>query len=70
MIDPEEMLEWMDKRLWSLQSYLDDHGPGSKRPMPEIVIDGKLDDIAKFTELRGAYVKAVERRKQQSEAAA
>jgi hypothetical protein len=69
MIPAEEMLDWIDRRMWSLNTYIEDHGPCGKRPMPETVIAGKLDDIAKFTELRGAYVKAVERRKQ-SEAAA
>jgi hypothetical protein len=69
MIPAEEMLDWIDRRMWSLNTYIEDHGPGSKRPMPETIIAGKLDDIAKFTELRGAYVKALNR-KLASEAAA
>jgi hypothetical protein len=60
--DPETMLNWMDRRIWSLHTYLEDHGPGSKSPRPETVLDAKREDIRMFEELRGAYVKALARR--------
>lgn len=63
MIDPEEMVAWMDRRLWSLHTYIEDHGPGSKSPRPDHVIEGKMDDIAKFEELKGAYLKALDRKR-------
>lgn len=62
MIDPQEMIAWMDRRLWSLHTYLEDHGKGSKSPRPDHVLEGKMDDISKFEELRGAYVKALDRK--------
>ena len=62
MIDPELMIAWMDRRLWSLHTFLEDHGPGTKSPRPELVLDAKREDIRMFEELRGAYVKALERR--------
>lgn len=62
MTDPETMLNWMDRRLWSLHTFLEDHGPGTKSPRPELVLDAKREDIRMFEELRGAYVKALARR--------
>lgn len=62
MIDPELMIAWMDRRLWSLHTFLEDHGPGTKSPRHELVLDAKREDIRMFKELRGAYVKALERR--------
>lgn len=62
MTDPETMIAWMDRRLWSLHTFIEDHGPGTKSPRPETVLDGKREDIRMFEELRGAYVKALSRR--------
>lgn len=63
MTDPETMINWIDSRIASAELWLIDHGRESKRPRPEHEIQIKENDIAMFTELRGAYVKAVERRK-------
>lgn len=63
MTDPQTMISWMDGRIASAETWLLDHGRESKRPWPEHIIEAKENDIAMFTELRGAYVKAVERRK-------
>jgi len=63
MTEPEIMMGWMDRKMGSAQTFLEDHGPGSKRPRPEHDLDAKREDIAMLTELRGAYAKAVERRK-------
>lgn len=62
MTDPAEMIEWMDLRISATRTWLNDHGRNAKRPWPEIIIEAKENDIAKFQELRGAYVKALERR--------
>jgi hypothetical protein len=63
MTDPEIMMGWMDRKMWSAETFLEDHGPGTKSPRPERDLDAKREDIAMFAELRGAYAKAVERRK-------
>ncbi|MFT2211489.1 hypothetical protein ACLJYM_06340 [Rhizobium giardinii] len=63
MTDPIDMLDWLDKRIASAELWIADHGRESKHPRPEHEIQIKETDIAMFTELRGAYAKAVERRK-------
>ena len=61
--DPEEMLAWIDRRIASAETWLEDHGKHSKRPRPDIEIETKEYDIARFQEIRGAYVKALEKRR-------
>ena len=63
MSDPEEMLAWIDRRIASAETWLEDHGKHSKRPRPDIEIETKEYDIARFKEIRGAYVKALEKRR-------
>ncbi len=72
--DPAEMVAWLDRRIASAMTWLDDHGRGSKRPRPEHEIEGKEYDIARFEEIKVAYVKAWNRneeakRKAEGEAA-
>lgn len=62
MTEPPEMIEWMDRRIASLKTWLSDHGRRSKRPRPIHEIEGKEYDLAMFDELRVAYVRALERR--------
>jgi hypothetical protein len=62
MTDPEEMVAWIDRRIASAETWLEDHGKSSKRPRPETEIDIKEYDIARFQEIRGAYLKALAKR--------
>lgn len=64
MTDPAEMITWLDRRIDSANTWLDDHGHGSKKPRPENEIATKEYDVARFEEIRAAYVKALERRGQ------
>ncbi|SMF65669.1 hypothetical protein SAMN02982989_3390 [Xaviernesmea oryzae] len=62
MTDPSEMIAWLDRRIASAQTWLEDHGHGSKRPRPETEIATKQYDIARFEEIRGSYLKALAKR--------
>ncbi|MBA9034959.1 hypothetical protein [Rhizobium leguminosarum] len=64
MTDPSEMIAWLDRRIASAMTWLDDHGRGSKKPRPDHEIETKEYDIARFEEIKAAYVKALERRGQ------
>lgn len=64
MTDPSEMIAWLDRRIASATTWLKDHGRGSKRPRPEHEIATKEYDIARFEEVKGAYLKALARREQ------
>lgn len=69
MTDPAEMIAWLDRRIASAMTWLDDHGHGSKKPRPENEIATKEYDIARFEEIKSAYLKALERRNQEGAAA-
>ena len=62
MTDPIDMLDWLDKRIASVSTWLECHGRESKRPRPEHEIQIKETDIERFQEIRVAYQKAVDRR--------
>ncbi len=62
MTEPSEMIQWLDRRIASAMTWLDDHGKGSKKPRPEGEIEVKEYDIARFEEIKAAYVKALDRR--------
>ncbi|MFK3965703.1 hypothetical protein ACI2KT_19070 [Ensifer adhaerens] len=62
MTDPAEMIAWLDRRIASAMTWLDDHGHGSKKPRPENEIATKEYDIARFEEIKAAYVKALSKR--------
>ncbi|MBY5692025.1 hypothetical protein HFO41_24905 [Rhizobium leguminosarum] len=62
MTEPAEMIAWLDRRIASAMAWLDDHGKASKRPRPQHEIETKEYDIARFEEIKAAYVKALERR--------
>lgn len=59
-----EMIAWLDRRIASAMTWLDDHGKGSKKPRPEGEISSKEYDIRMFEEIKAAYVKALERKGQ------
>lgn len=69
MTDPAEMIAWLDRRIASAMTWLKDHGHGSKKPRPEGEIATKEYDIARFEEIKSAYLKALERRNQEGAAA-
>lgn len=69
MTDPETMILWMDKRMWSITNWLESFGRSASKPRPELDIAAKEEDLRMFTELRGAYEKALAK-KRASEAAA
>lgn len=62
MTDPALMIAWLDRRTASANTWLDDHGPRSKRPRPSHEIEAKQEDVAMLTEIRVAYVKALQRK--------
>lgn len=64
MTDPTEMINWLDRRIASAMTWLDQHGKGSKHPRQEHEIETKEYDIARFEEIKAAYVKAIERKGQ------
>lgn len=62
MTEPSEMIAWLDRRIASAMTWLEDHGHSSKRPRPETEIAIKEYDIARFEEIKGAYLKALAKR--------
>ncbi|UFS83186.1 hypothetical protein LPB79_13110 [Rhizobium sp. T136] len=69
MTDPQTVIEWMDRRMWSIATWLETFGRSASKPRPELDIAAKEEDLRMFTELRGAYEKALAK-KRASEAAA
>lgn len=61
-VEPEEMIAWIDRRLASAGNWLNTFSDGPKK-RPDIEIQTKQYDIARFNEIRTAYVKAWERKK-------
>lgn len=59
MTDPTEMIAWIDRRISSAMTWLDDHGRHSKKPRSLDLIEAKEYDIARFEEIKGAYLKAL-----------
>lgn len=62
MSEPSEMIDWLDRRIASVSTWLKDHGRHSKRPRPEHEISAKEYDIARFEEIKGAYLRALKKR--------
>lgn len=63
MIEPADMLLWIDKRIASAQMWLDDFSEG-RRKRPDMEIEQKQFDIQALSEIRLAYQKALDRRNQ------
>lgn len=62
MTDPSVMLAWLDGRIASTETWLADHGPGTKKPWPQTDIEQKEINLARYSEIRAAYLRALERR--------
>ncbi|PDT55060.1 MULTISPECIES: hypothetical protein [Sinorhizobium] len=45
-ITPPELVEWAERQMAQKRTWLECHGPSSKRPRPEHESDNKLHDIA------------------------
>jgi hypothetical protein len=56
------MIAWLGRRIASAMTWLDDHGKGAKKPRPDHEITSKEYDIARFEEVKGAYMKALKKR--------
>lgn len=64
MTDPEIMLAWLDSRISSTETWLDTHGPGSKRPWPESDIEQKRINLERYVEIHERYAAYVEKIKE------
>jgi hypothetical protein len=62
MTDPADMILWLDRRIASAMTWLDNFGKGSKKARPDHEIETKLYDIARFEEIKVAYAKALARK--------
>lgn len=62
MIEPQEVIHWIDRKLWSANTWLSDHGRSSKKPRPEIDIEHREEDIRMFEYMRGCFMKALDKR--------
>ena len=51
-------------RVSSAMTWLDNHGKRSKRPRPDHEITDKEYDVARFEEIKGAYLKALLKKEQ------
>jgi hypothetical protein len=60
--EPEIMLAWLDGRIASTETWLEEHGPGTKKPWPQTDIDAKQINLQRYQEIRVAYAKSVDRR--------
>ncbi len=58
------MLAWLDRRIASAMTWLDEHGKGSKKPRPDHEIETKEYDIARFEEIKAAYLRACAKRQE------
>lgn len=63
MIEPSEMLQWLDIRIASARMWLDDFSQG-KRKRPDHEIELKRKDIEHFEEIKIAYLKALQRKRE------
>lgn len=62
MTDPADMVAWIDRRIASAMTWLEDHGRSAKRPRPDHEIEAKEYDVERFEEIKGAYLKALAKR--------
>lgn len=61
MIEPQDMLDWLQIRIHSAEGWLENFSEG-KRKRPDHEIEMKRKDIEHFTEIKTAYLKALSRR--------
>lgn len=61
---PETVTHWLERKLWSANTWLEQHGPSAKHPRPQHDIDHRIEDVTMFTYMRGCFAKALEKRAQ------
>lgn len=61
MIEPEVMVAWLQRRIHSSETWLDDFSTG-KRKRPDTEIESKRFDVQALQEILAAYLKAVKRK--------
>lgn len=64
MTDPQEMLAWLDRRIASITLWLEQHGRESRKPRSIDLIETKEYDLARFEEIKGAYLRACAKRQE------
>lgn len=69
MITMQEKIDFISSRIWSLQTWLEDHGRSSKKPRSEMDIEQRERHLTMFEALLSDYLSA-QQRKAASEAAA
>jgi hypothetical protein len=47
-VDPAELADWAERRIWATQTWLADHGPSNKRPWPEHIIEQKQRNLTMY----------------------
>lgn len=62
-IDPETMVHWLERRIWSAETWLETFGNG-KRKRPDTEIEQKQFDVRALNEIKFAYEKAWKRSKE------
>ena len=62
MIDPAAVTHWIDRRLYSANTWLEQHGRHAPKPRPELDIENKEQDVAMFEYVRGCFQKALDKR--------
>lgn len=61
MIDPPQMIDWINGKIKSTETWLGDFSEG-KRKRPDHEISQKRKDIEHFEEIKRAYLRALDRK--------
>lgn len=51
IISDEQLIAFLERRIWSVETWLDDHGPRSKRPWPDHIVEAKRDHLLHYRAL-------------------
>lgn len=62
MMDPEHVINWIDRKLWSASTWMETFGRGTKKQRPDLDIEHREEDIAMFEYMRGCFQKALDKR--------
>lgn len=60
----QEKLDFLSARIWSLQTWLEDHGRHSKKPRPENDIEQRERQLAMFEDIASDYQLSIARAEQ------
>ncbi|MDX3926761.1 MAG: hypothetical protein QHC90_13280 [Shinella sp.] len=60
--DPEKVVAWLDRKIWSSGEWMKDHGPRAKKPRPDWDIEFHREDMVMLTYIRASFLRAVEKR--------